>query len=147
MTKELFSKIAYFVGAFAVVVGAIFFVFATDFLLKLGAAWMFVTIVLALGACVCQILSDTYRDRRTTAIVLKAVAILLCVLLIAFMFIYLSTATTGVKNADSIFYIKKYTKSNRALCTMVVIVTTVFSALSAAALTFDLVKTITTKEE
>ena len=147
MTKELFSKIAYFVGAFAVVVGAVFFVFATDFLLKLGAAWMFVTIVLALGACVCQILSDTYRDRCTTAIVLKAVAILLCVLLIAFMFIYLSTATTGVKNADSIFYIKKYTKSNRALCTMVVIVTTVFSALSAAALTFDLVKTIATKEE
>ena len=145
--KELFAKIAYFVGAFAVVVGALFFVLITDLALKLGSAWMFVTIVLALGACVCQVLSDTYRDRRKTAIILKAVAIFLCVLLIAFMFIYLSTGTTGVKNADSIFYIKKYTKSNRALCTMVVVVTTVFSALSAAALTFDLVKTITTKEE
>ncbi|MBQ4272649.1 MAG: hypothetical protein IJB95_03245, partial [Clostridia bacterium] len=58
--KELFQKIAYFVGAFAVVVGALLFVLLTDFLLKLGAAWMFVTIVLALGACVCQVLSDTY---------------------------------------------------------------------------------------
>lgn len=145
--KELFSKIAYFMGAFAVVVGALLFVLLTDFLLKLGAAWMFVTIVLALGACVCQVLSDTYRDRRKTAIILKAVAIFLCVLLIAFMFIYMVTAFNGVDNPDSIFYIKKYTKSNRSICTVVVIVTVVFSVLSIAGLTFDLVKTITTKDE
>ena len=145
--KELFPKIAYFVGAFAVVVGAIFFVFATDFLLKLGAAWMFVTIVLALGACVCQVLSDNYRDRRKTAIILKAIAIALCVLLIAFMFIYMSTAFKGVKDVDSIFYIKKYTKTQQAYCWLVVIVNVVFSALSTAGLTFDLIKTATSKDE
>ena len=145
--KELFQKIAYFVGAFAVVVGALLFVLLTDFLLKLGAAWMFVTIVLALGACVCQVLSDTYRDRRKTAIILKAVAIALCVLLIAFMFIYMTTAFKGMDNADNIFYIKKYTKSNKAICSVVVIVTVIFSALSVAGLTFDMVKTITTKDE
>lgn len=145
--KELFQKIAYFVGAFAVVVGALLFVLLTDFLLKLGAAWMFVTIVLALGACVCQVLSDTYRDRRKTAIILKAVAIALCVLLIAFMFIYMTTAFKGMDNVDNIFYIKKYTKSNKAICSVVVIVTVIFSALSVAGLTFDMVKTITTKDE
>ena len=145
--KELFQKIAYFVGAFAVVVGALLFVLLTDFLLKLGAAWMFVTIVLALGACVCQVLSDTYRDRRKTAIILKAVAIALCVLLIAFMFIYMTTAFKGMDNVDNIFYIKKYTKSNKAICSVVVIVTVIFSALSIAGLTFDMVKTITTKDE
>lgn len=145
--KELFAKIAYFVGAFAVVVGALLFVLLTDFLLKLGAAWMFVTIVLALGACVCQVLSDTYRDRRKTAIILKAVAIFLCVLLIAFMFIYMMTAFNGMDNPDNIFYIKKYTKSNKSICTVVVIVTVVFSVLSIAGLTFDLVKTITSKDE
>ena len=145
--KELFQKIAYFVGAFAVVVGALLFVLLTDFLLKLGAAWMFVTIVLALGACVCQVLSDTYRDRRKTAIILKAVAIALCVLLVAFMFIYMTTAFKGMDNVDSIFYIKKYTKSNKAICSVVVIVTVIFSALSVAGLTFDMVKAITTKDE
>ena len=145
--KELFQKIAYFVGAFAVVVGALLFVLLTDFLLKLGAAWMFVTIVLALGACVCQVLSDTYRDRRKTAIILKAVAIALCVLLVAFMFIYMTTAFKGMDNVDNIFYIKKYTKSNKAICSVVVIVTVIFSALSVAGLTFDMVKTITTKDE
>lgn len=145
--KELFQKIAYFVGAFAVVVGALLFVLLTDFLLKLGAAWMFVTIVLALGACVCQVLSDTYRDRRKTAIILKAVAIALCVLLVAFMFIYMTTAFKGMDNTDNIFYIKKYTKSNKAICSVVVIVTVIFSALSVAGLTFDMVKTITTKDE
>ena len=145
--KELFQKIAYFVGALAVVVGALLFVLLTDFLLKLGAAWMFVTIVLALGACVCQVLSDTYRDRRKTAIILKAVAIALCVLLIAFMFIYMTTAFKGMDNVDNIFYIKKYTKSNKAICSVVVIVTVIFSALSVAGLTFDMVKTITTKDE
>lgn len=145
--KELFSKIAYFVGAFAVVVGALLFVVLTDFLLKLGAAWMFVTIVLALGACACQVLADTYRDRRKTAIILKAVAIALCVLLIAFMFIYMTTAFKGMDNVDNIFYIKKYTKSNRAICSVVVIVTVIFSALSVAGLTFDMIKTIKTKDE
>ena len=145
--KELFAKIAYFVGAFAVVVGALFFVLVTDLALKLGSAWMFVTIVLALGACVCQVLSDTYRDRRKTAIILKAVAIFLCVLLIAFMFIYMTSAFKGIDNVDSIFYIKKYTKGFKALCTIIVIVTSVFSALSIAGLTFDLIKTIKTKDE
>ena len=151
--KELFAKIAYFVGAFAVVVGALFYVLITDLMLKLGAAWMFVTIVLALGACVCQVLSDTYRDRRKTAIILKAVAIFLCILLIAFMFIYMSTAFKGVQkdgkeDIDNIFYIKKYTsKANKMLCMLVVIITVVFSALSVVGSTFDLVKTITTKDE
>lgn len=145
--KELFAKIAYFVGAFAVVVGALFYVLITDLMLKLGAAWMFVTIVLALGACVCQVLSDTYRDRRKTAIILKAVAIFLCVLLIAFMFIYMTSAFKGIDNVDSIFYLKKYTKGSKALCTIIVIVTCVFSALSVAGLTCDLIKTIKTKDE
>lgn len=145
--KELFAKIAYFVGAFAVVVGALFFVLVTDLALKLGSAWMFVTIVLALGACVCQVLSDTYRDRRKTAIILKAVAIFLCVLLIAFMFIYMTSAFKGIDNVDSIFYIKKYTKGFKTLCTIIVILTSVFSALSIAGLTFDLIKTIKTKDE
>ena len=145
--KELFPKIAYFVGAFAVVVGAIFFVFATDFLLKLSSAWMFITIVLGIGACVCQVLSDSYRDKRKTAILLKAIAIALCVLLIAFMFIYLHTASVGVDNPDSIFYLKKYTKSNKFICTVVVVVTVVFAALSTMALTFDLIKTATKKDE
>lgn len=145
--KELFAKIAYFMGAFAVVVGALFFVLVTDLALKLGSAWMFVTIVLALGACVCQVLSDTYRDRRKTAIILKAVAIFLCVLLIAFMFIYMTSAFKGIDNVDSIFYIKKYTKGFKTLCTIIVILTSVFSALSIAGLTFDLIKTIKTKDE
>ena len=145
--KELFAKIAYFVGAFAVVVGALFYVLITDLMLKLGAAWMFVTIVLALGACVCQVLSDTYRDRRKTAIILKAVAIFLCVLLIAFMFIYMTSAFKGIDNVDSIFYLKKYTKGSKALCTIIVIVTCVFSALSVTGLTCDLIKTIKTKDE
>lgn len=145
--KELFQKIAYFVGAFAVVVGAMIFVMATDLTLKLGAAWMFVTIVLALGACVCQVLSDTYRDRRKTAIILKAVAIALCVMLIAFMFIYMTAALDVKATTEGIFALNKLSKAQKAFCTVVVVITVVFSALSVVGLTFDLVKTIATKDE
>lgn len=147
--KELLPKIAYFVGAFAVVVGALIFVLATDFVLKLGAAWLFVVMVLAIAACACQVLSDSYRDKRKTAIILKAVAIVLCIALIAFMFIYMSAAfkSTGKASVDDLFYLKKYTPNNKSFCTMVVIITVVFAALSVVGLTYDLVRTIRAKDD
>lgn len=145
--KELLPKIAYFAGAFAVVVGALIFVLATDFVLKLGAAWLFIVMFLTIAACACQVLSDSYRDKRKTAIILKAVALVLCIVLIAFMFIYMGAAfkSDGKGSVDDLFYLKRYTSNNKAFCTMIVTITVVFVALSVAGLTLDLVKTIRAK--
>ncbi len=95
MSKSLLNQIAFFVGLIGIFCAGMSYILLADLVLRVRSPWLFVAIVLALGAAVCLVLSDRYKEKPKTMYILKSVGVALTALFVGFMLLFMFSALSS----------------------------------------------------
>lgn len=85
MSKDNLKKTFYWLGMAGAFVAGLAFVLLCDIVIKIGSMWLFASILLSLGSGICEMLSETFREKRKTCIALKGAALGLAIAFIGFL--------------------------------------------------------------
>ena len=126
MSKTLLNQIAFLVGAISIFCAGMIYILLADLVLGVRSPWLFVAIVIALGAVVCLVLSDRYKDKPKTMYILKSVGTFLTLLFIGFMMLFMLSALNATLSDSSdeyelqLFALAKLEKKSQKVYTIAI---------------------------
>lgn len=88
-------------GFLLIFVAGMLFLLLADLELNVRSPWLFFSIVLALGAVICLIIANKYREKPKTMYILKSAGIALTACFIVYILIFLDAAYSSKIQANS----------------------------------------------
>lgn len=153
-TENTVSNVAFFVGGALILLAGLLYVLIADLYLKVRSSWLMIALIFSLASCILFFLSAKFKETPRLCILFKSIGIALCVLFIAFMFIYLDSALKSKIEENSkefennLFALETiFGKKMRTNTYITAIVPTVVGVLALIAQVLNLVLGVLTKNE